>query len=165
MATGAVTALAGSSVARSGVGETGFFSFSGSGSELFIGTEGAFLKVSMLGPDFESAPIVIPASTFALDIARTCGDRTLPEGKVTFVVGAKRLRIEHISKNILCVRSDYFNAMFRAGMPYGMQESADTEIEVRTLHQNTTNCILFGVCSFFVPHISKYYIHKYYNME
>ena len=50
----------------------------------------------------------------------------MPDGKVTFVVGTERLRIENILKAILCVRSDYFNAMFRAGM----RESSAREIEV-----------------------------------
>ena len=56
----------------------------------------------------------ISPSTMLDDLKRTIGDKTLPQGRVTFVVGPERQRIEHISKNILCVRSELFMKMFRA---------------------------------------------------
>jgi hypothetical protein len=45
------------------------------------------------------------------------GDADLPEGKVTFVVGpvGGQQRFENLSKNLLCVRSERFLSMFRAG--------------------------------------------------
>jgi len=68
-------------------------------------------------PDaFAFAPIVVPPSTLPADLKKARGDATLPQGMVTFVVGRGRQRLEHVSKNVLCVRSDYFRTMFGAGM-------------------------------------------------
>ncbi|EOD25757.1 hypothetical protein EMIHUDRAFT_354066, partial [Emiliania huxleyi CCMP1516] len=44
------------------------------------------------------------------------GDATLPQGMVTFLVGDDEERIEHVSKNALCVRSVFFRTMFGIGM-------------------------------------------------
>ena len=55
------------------------------------------------------SPSTISASTMLDDLKRMIGDKTLPQGRVTFVVGPERQRIEHISKNILCVRSWNFS--------------------------------------------------------
>ena len=63
-----------------------------------------------------AAPIVVPPSTILADLAKTRGDATLPEGKVTFLVGDDRERIEHVSKNVLCARSPVFRTMFGIGM-------------------------------------------------
>jgi len=60
------------------------------------------------------SPSTISPSTMLDDLKRMIGDKTLPQGRVTFVVGPERQRIEHISKNILCVRSEFFMKMFRA---------------------------------------------------
>ena len=49
-------------------------------------------------------------------MAKTWGDATLPEGKVTFLVGDDRERIEHVSKCVLCARSPVFRTMFGIGM-------------------------------------------------
>ena len=62
------------------------------------------------------APIVVPPSTLGADLATTRGDASLPEGKVTFLVGDDEERIEHVSKNLLCVRSEYCGKMFGIGM-------------------------------------------------
>ena len=35
---------------------------------------------------------------------------------VNFIVGSDGHLIEHISKHLLCVRSEYFSQMFRGGM-------------------------------------------------
>ena len=62
-------------------------------------------------------PITIPPSTHLDDFARTMsGDDALPEGKVTFVVGPEKVRFPHLSKNLLCVRSEYFMKLFSNGM-------------------------------------------------
>ena len=60
-------------------------------------------------PSFSSCPRSLKA--------KMAGNDRLPDGKVTFVVGTGRARqrIEHITKAILCVRSDYFSNMFRSG--------------------------------------------------
>merc|ERR1711965_242397 len=62
------------------------------------------------------APIVVPPSTFSADMAKTWGDASLPEGKVTFLVGDDEERIEHVSKCNLCARSVVFRTMFGIGM-------------------------------------------------
>ncbi|EOD08290.1 hypothetical protein EMIHUDRAFT_371997 [Emiliania huxleyi CCMP1516] len=49
-------------------------------------------------------------------MAKTWGDASLPEGKVTFLVGDDEERIEHVSKNNLCARSPVFRTMFGIGM-------------------------------------------------
>ena len=36
----------------------------------------------------------------------------MPQGQVTFLVGKEEQRIEHVSKNVLCVRSEYYGKMF-----------------------------------------------------
>ena len=42
-------------------------------------------------------------------------DAEHPAGMVAFVVGEERKRFENISKANLCVRSEYFDRLFRAG--------------------------------------------------
>ncbi|EOD21036.1 hypothetical protein EMIHUDRAFT_354993 [Emiliania huxleyi CCMP1516] len=49
-------------------------------------------------------------------MANTCGDATLPQGMVTFLVGDDEERVEHVSKCVLCVRSVFFRTMFGIGM-------------------------------------------------
>jgi sugar lactone lactonase YvrE len=76
--------------------------------------------------------IVVPRSTYVEDIARTMsGDSDLPEGKVTFVVGpeGRERRFRNLSKANLCVRSEYFFAMFSGGMAESRRER-DEEIRV-----------------------------------
>ncbi|EOD18499.1 hypothetical protein EMIHUDRAFT_350095, partial [Emiliania huxleyi CCMP1516] len=46
----------------------------------------------------------------------TRGDASLPEGKVTFLVGDDRERIEYVTKAVLCARSPVFRTMFGIGM-------------------------------------------------
>ena len=58
----------------------------------------------------------MPASSFADDMRKLIGDPSLPEGKVSFIVGVERRRLDHVSKANLCVRSAYFNTMFRSNL-------------------------------------------------
>ncbi|EOD22352.1 hypothetical protein EMIHUDRAFT_315727 [Emiliania huxleyi CCMP1516] len=44
------------------------------------------------------------------------GDDALPQRMVTFLVGDDEERIEHVSKNALCVRSVFFRTMFGIGL-------------------------------------------------
>eukprot|EP00940_MAST-03C_sp_MAST-3C-sp2_P000494 g494.t1 len=84
-------------------------------------------KIRLPTPDLYQ-PIVVSPSTLSEDMRRTFGDSSLPQGMVTFIVGdEKRRRFEHVSKNILCVRSDYFSRMFRSGM----SETVASEIHIR----------------------------------
>ena len=76
-------------------------------------------------PNF-TGPLVIPKSTLREDLQRTVGDSSLPQGLVTFVVGRNSERFEHISKCLLCVRSEYFSHMFRSGM----RETSASEIRI-----------------------------------
>lgn len=69
---------------------------------------------------------MIPKSTLREDLQRTVGDSSLPQGLVTFVVGRNSKRFEHISKCLLCVRSEYFSHMFRSGM----RETSASEIRI-----------------------------------
>ena len=69
---------------------------------------------------------MIPKSTLQEDLQRTIGDSSLPQGLVTFVVGPSSQRFEHISKCLLCVRSEYFSHMFRSGM----RETSASEIRI-----------------------------------
>jgi hypothetical protein len=65
-------------------------------------------------------PIVIPPSTLLDDFQKTMdGSLDIPDGKVTFIVGPERKRFERLAKNILCVRSEYFDRMFRNRMAEG----------------------------------------------
>eukprot|EP00947_MAST-08B_sp_MAST-8B-sp1_P004931 g4931.t1 len=85
-------------------------------------------------------PIVIPPSTLLDDFQKTmAGDPDIPDGKVTFIVGPERKRFEHLMKGILCVRSEYFDRMFRnrmaeggggAAAAAGGAATAELEIEV-----------------------------------
>ena len=52
----------------------------------------------------------------ASDFRKMCGDKDLPIGMVTFVVGPEQHRIEHVAKHLLSVRSEYFFKMFRGGL-------------------------------------------------
>ena len=47
---------------------------------------------------------------------KTWGDASLPHGPVTFLVGDDEERIEHVCKNRLCGRSEYYGKMFGIGM-------------------------------------------------
>ncbi|EOD25787.1 hypothetical protein EMIHUDRAFT_421393 [Emiliania huxleyi CCMP1516] len=49
-------------------------------------------------------------------MGKMCGDATLPQGMVTFLVGDDEERYEHVTKAILCVRSVFFRTMFGIGM-------------------------------------------------
>ncbi|EOD25371.1 hypothetical protein EMIHUDRAFT_237801 [Emiliania huxleyi CCMP1516] len=116
VATGAVTTLAGSGTEGSadGVGDAAGFAspeevaISSDGSTLSVGSEGGLRQVCVAAPPPPPsfAPIVVPPSTFSADMGKMCGDATLPEGKVTFLVGDHLERYEHVSKNMLCVRSN-----------------------------------------------------------
>ena len=75
---------------------------------------------------YHTGPLVIPKSTLQEDLQRTIGDSSLPQGLVTFVVGPSSQRFEHISKCLLCVRSEYFSHMFRSGM----RETSASEIRI-----------------------------------
>jgi hypothetical protein len=61
-------------------------------------------------------PLIIPPSTLVADLRKTWGDSSLPTGLVTFIVGPQSNRIEHVSKNILSVRCEYFGTMFQSGL-------------------------------------------------
>merc|ERR1712166_745654 len=61
--------------------------------------------------------------TLASDCGKMFRDKDLPDGKVTFVVGSEQCRIEHVSKSLLSVRSEYFFKMFRGGVG---EHSGDT---------------------------------------
>jgi hypothetical protein len=65
------------------------------------------------------APIVIPPSTIFDDFKKMTGDPTIPQGFATFIVGPERQRFEHVMKGLLCVRSEYFDRMFRNTMAEG----------------------------------------------
>ena len=54
-----------------------------------------------------------PPSTLSVDLSKMCGDPSLPQGLVSFVVGVDQQRIEHISKSLLAVRSEHFSVIFR----------------------------------------------------
>merc|ERR1711965_827368 len=49
-------------------------------------------------------------------MGKMCGDATLPQGMVTFLVGDDRERYDDVSKNVLCARSPVFRTMFGIGM-------------------------------------------------
>merc|ERR1711965_898191 len=49
-------------------------------------------------------------------MGKMCGDATLPQGMVTFLVGDDRERLDHVSKSLLCARSVFFRTMFGIGM-------------------------------------------------
>jgi len=55
----------------------------------------------------------IPPSTLGEDLEKMWGDAMLPDGKIAFVVGQEKERIENVAKNILCVRSEVFSDIFR----------------------------------------------------
>ena len=63
-----------------------------------------------------SKELEVPPSTFAADMAKLSGDSTMPQGMVTFIVGPNGQKLEHSMKCVLCVRSEYFKAMFRSGI-------------------------------------------------
>ena len=96
VATGEVTKFAGSGSNGStdGVGEASEFSYptevaiSPDGSTLFVSSNGGLRQVCVAAPPPPPsfAPIVVPPSTLAADLAKTWGDASLPEGKVTFLV-------------------------------------------------------------------------------
>ncbi|EOD27814.1 hypothetical protein EMIHUDRAFT_353638 [Emiliania huxleyi CCMP1516] len=126
VATGEVTTLAGSGTEGSadGVGDAAQFdgpdgvALSPDGSTLLVGSDGGLRQVCVAAPPPPPsfAPIVVPPSTLAADFATTRGDASLPEGKVTFLVGDDEERIENVSKNNLCARSPVFRTMFGIGM-------------------------------------------------
>ncbi|EOD21144.1 hypothetical protein EMIHUDRAFT_241616 [Emiliania huxleyi CCMP1516] len=128
VATGAVTTVAGSSTEGSadGVGAVAQFhnplgvAISTDGSALLVcsADDGGLRQVCVLAPPPPPtfAPIVVPPSTLAADLGQMSGDASLPEGKVTFIVGDDEERVEHVSKNLLCIRSVFFRTMFGIGM-------------------------------------------------
>ena len=71
----------------------------------------------------------IPPSTFSADMACTFGPaaQTLPQGTVNFIVGTGKRRLEHVSKNVLCVRSTYFDTMFRSDI--GGEHQGEINVE------------------------------------
>ncbi|EOD08788.1 hypothetical protein EMIHUDRAFT_311940 [Emiliania huxleyi CCMP1516] len=127
VATGAVTTIAGSGTTGivDGVGDAADLAspdevaISSDGRALLVKTRDGRLRqvcVATPPPPPSFAPIVVPPSTFSADMAKTWGDATLPEGKVTFLVGDDEERIEHVSKCNLCARSPVFRTMFGIGM-------------------------------------------------
>ncbi|EOD20444.1 hypothetical protein EMIHUDRAFT_208291 [Emiliania huxleyi CCMP1516] len=124
--TGEVTTISGSGTAGSadGVGDAAQFNYpeevaiSPDGSTLLVSSSGGLRQVCVAAPPPPPsfAPIVVPPSTILADLAKTRGDATLPEGKVTFLVGDDEERIEHVSKNVLCIRSPVYRTMFGIGM-------------------------------------------------
>ncbi|EOD06845.1 hypothetical protein EMIHUDRAFT_249649 [Emiliania huxleyi CCMP1516] len=109
VATGEVTTVAGSGTRGSadGVGDAAQFNgpagiaISSDGSTLLVSSGDGFRQVCVAAPPPPPsfAPIFVPPSSLAADLAKTWGDKTLPEGKVTFLVGDDLERIEHVSKN------------------------------------------------------------------
>ena len=121
-----VRTLAGSGEAGAsdGVGATASFdhpcdlALSGDGATLFVTDSTGLRTVSVTPPGPLPLGIEIPPSTFSADMCKTYGgDGNLPQGTVTFVVGTgpAQRHIKNVIKAILCVRSDYFSNMFRAG--------------------------------------------------
>eukprot|EP00947_MAST-08B_sp_MAST-8B-sp1_P004932 g4932.t1 len=126
----AVTTLAGSGRKKSedGVGATASFSCPmglaviAGGKQLavpeFHGNKIRLVQLPSAAPPIP--PIVIPPSTLLDDFQKTMdGSLDLPDGKVTFIVGPERKRFERLMKGILCVRSEYFDRMFRNRMAEG----------------------------------------------
>ncbi|EOD25289.1 hypothetical protein EMIHUDRAFT_237929 [Emiliania huxleyi CCMP1516] len=119
VATGAVTTVAGSGTTGSadGVGGAAEFSrpigvaLSPDGSTLLVRAGGSLRQVCVAAPPPPPsfAPLVVPPSTLVADLKKMRGDASLPDGKVTFIVGDDDERIEHVSKSLLCVRSDTFH--------------------------------------------------------
>ena len=69
----------------------------------------------------------VPPSTLLADFRKiAAGDASMPQGTVTFLVGPNQQRFEHIAKNLLCVRSAYFDSMLR----FKWQQSQDNDIEI-----------------------------------
>ena len=128
MADGAVTTLVGSGEADSedGVGAAASFDHP-VGLALSLDSKQLFVTdcwghrirvVQLVSPTPE--PIVIPPPTLLDDLKKTmAGDPGIPQGFVTFVIGPERKRFEHLMKGILCVRSKYFDRMFRNAMAEG----------------------------------------------
>jgi len=118
VATGAVTTVASSGTegGSDGVGGAAQFQYpldvaiSADGSTVLVRTNDSALWqvcVAAPPPPPSFAPLVVPPSTFFADMKKTRGDATLPTGLVTFVVGKEEQRLEHVSKNLFCVRSEY----------------------------------------------------------
>ena len=61
-------------------------------------------------------PLAVPPSSFGTDMGKVYGDETLPQGAVTFLIGPWEKRLAHVTKAVLCVRSEYFRTMFSAHM-------------------------------------------------
>ncbi|EOD27096.1 hypothetical protein EMIHUDRAFT_353724, partial [Emiliania huxleyi CCMP1516] len=95
VATGEVTTIAGSGTEGSadGGGDAAGFdcleevAISADGSTLLVSSDGGLRQVCVAAPPPPPsfAPIVVPPSTILADLAKTRGDATLPEGKVTFL--------------------------------------------------------------------------------
>eukprot|EP00947_MAST-08B_sp_MAST-8B-sp1_P001452 g1452.t1 len=129
VADGTVTTLAGSGEEKSedGVGTAASFkqpcglAIDYRSNQLLV-TDGAGHKIRavQLVATEPQPPIVIPPSTLLDDLKKTiAGDTDLPDGKATFIVGPERKRFENIMKGILCVRSKYFDRLFRNAMAEG----------------------------------------------
>ena len=99
--------------------------------------------VSAPPPPPSFAPIVVPPSTLAADLGKMWGDATLPEGKVTFIVGDDEERYEHVSKCVLCVRSVFFRTMFGIGM----KERDAAEVTVRNTDLATFTALVRYLCT------------------
>ncbi|EOD27950.1 hypothetical protein EMIHUDRAFT_366483, partial [Emiliania huxleyi CCMP1516] len=74
---------------------------------------------------------------------KTRGDASLPEGKVTFLVGDDEERIEHVSKCVLCVRSVFFRTMFGIGM----KERDAAEVTVLETDLATFTALIDYLCT------------------
>eukprot|EP00947_MAST-08B_sp_MAST-8B-sp1_P006658 g6658.t1 len=148
VADGAVTTLAGSGEWKSEGGIRAAASFQSptglavnhrTGQLLVADSDARIIRAVQLACA-ASAPIVIPPSTLLDDLKKTMdGSLDIPDGKVTFIVGPERKRFERLTKAILCVRSDYFDRMFRnrmaeggggGGAAAGGAATAEPEIEV-----------------------------------
>jgi hypothetical protein len=84
------------------------------GAELIVGSAQGLLRFKLKTNPIE--PLIIPPSTLASDCRKLRSDKDLPIGMVSFVVGPEQHRIEHVAKNFLSVRSEYFFKMFRGGL-------------------------------------------------
>eukprot|EP00947_MAST-08B_sp_MAST-8B-sp1_P002173 g2173.t1 len=138
IADASVTTLAGSSqwgCNKDAVGAAATFNkpaclvVSPDGSRLFVGVAHK-IRAVQLTPIDPVPLIVIPPSTLLDDFKKMTSDPDMPDmppqGLVTFIVGPERKRFEHLGRNFLCVRSEYFDHMFRNAMAEGRAVTAAT---------------------------------------